>query len=85
MSPPAVSGCLLLNKEADPPRFGLRRGHELANRLKHYLELSVIFLFQRIELASELGVRGKELPQSHTSPHNLDIDLHGPLAIKNAG
>ena len=58
VSPPPIGGPALLDAEADGPPRLLRWGHELADGVKHALELGVVTLLQFIKPPGEISIRG---------------------------
>ncbi len=49
----SVLGRLLLHQKANLSSFPIRRSHQLSNRVKDHPELSIVFLLECIELASQ--------------------------------
>ena len=49
------------------------------------LELRVKAFFQLLELMGQVGVGGEEAVQADEGAHDLDVDLHGPVAVQDAG
>jgi hypothetical protein len=56
---------------------GFWRGHELADGIEYDLELGIVLLLQRRQLAGKIGKGGEHLPQSNEGPHDLDVDTDG--------
>jgi hypothetical protein len=59
--------------EAEPSFFLplRRRRQQLAERLEHHLELAVVLAelaFEFVQLAGQVLVRGRDLPQAHERP-----------------
>src|SRR5258708_33637248 len=69
----------------DRPLLLRQRGHELADGIEYDLELSVVSLLQRRELAGEIDVSGEHLPQAHEGAHDFHVDQDGALAAQHAG
>ena len=59
---PSVSGGLFFHQKSNFSLLRLRRRHELADGVKHNLELSVVFFLQVSQLSGELGIRRQHLP-----------------------
>jgi hypothetical protein len=81
----AVYGGFLLYQTTNFPLLRLRRRHKLADRVEYNLELSVVFPFQVGQFSSQLCVRCEHLTQPNKGAHNLNINLHCPLAAKHTG
>ncbi len=81
---PSIFGCSFFDEKADFSFLGLRRGHELADRLEDHLELRVVSLFQRFKFSSEVLMGRQYFSQPHKGAHDFDIDLDRTLATKNA-
>ena len=48
--------------KSDFAAFGFRRrGHQLADGIKHNLKLPVVFLLQRVQFAGQFGIASDEL------------------------
>src|SRR5207244_10544979 len=60
------------------------RKHQLADGIEDNLELGVVFVFERGQLARELRIRQEHLAQTHESTHDRDVHLRGELTIENA-
>jgi hypothetical protein len=56
------------------------RTHKPADRVKHNLELGVVFRFQFFEFGGEVGMGREELAQANERAHDLDVDSNRPLA-----
>jgi hypothetical protein len=72
---------ILLSLKPDWATFWVRRPHHLANGVKNRFELSIVFFFQSVEFAGELGVRGKKLAEADKGPHNFDIYPDGLFTL----
>jgi hypothetical protein len=62
-----------------------RRRYQAAESLKNFFELSIVFLFQSLNLSRKVGVGSEHLPQVNKSPHYLNIHLNGSLTSQDAG
>ena len=65
--------------------FLRRRGRrdQLFDRGKDGSEFFVIFLFQTLDLAREIGVAVHQTAKLHECSHDRDVYLHGAFAIEN--
>src|SRR5919197_6059733 len=82
---PGIPSGFSLNQASDLAFLGLRRRHELADRLQNDLKLRVVFLFQRRKLPGELFVGSEHSTQTDEGSHDLDIDADGALAPNDTG
>ena len=57
-----------MKSDLSPRRIG--RKHQLADGVEDDLELGVVFVFQRGELAGKFRVREKHLAQTHKGAHD---------------
>src|SRR3990170_828931 len=64
---------------------GRRRLHELADGVEDHLELCVVLLLKRFELAFQVGVGDGQCPHADEGAHDLDVDLDGARAPEDAG
>ena len=60
-------------------------GHELADGIEDEPELAVVFLFDFLQLAGEVGIGAKHLAEADKVPHDGDIYLHAAVAAQDAG
>jgi hypothetical protein len=66
-----------LREKPDLSFVWLRRRHELADRIEHDLELSVVSFFERCQLASQVLVSCDHLPQANEGPLcSLESPVH---------
>ncbi len=70
--------------KADSSSVGFWWCHELADGVEDDLELGVVFLLKRIELPGEVSMGVEHPAQPDEGTHELDVDLDGALAAKNA-
>lgn len=61
-----------------------RAGHELPQGVEDDLELRVVSLLQLVQPADQVLAGAHHPPQADEDPHDLDVDLHGPLAAQDA-
>ena len=57
---------------------------KLPQRIENLSKLAVVLLFQLVEPAGQVLVRGDHLPQAYERPHDGDVDGNGTLAPKHA-
>src|SRR5438552_8720751 len=67
---------LFIRMEPNLAFWLFRRNHYLANRIENILALLVVLFLQRVQLASEIGIGKKHLPQAYKCPHDRNINLH---------
>ena len=85
-SPNSVSsGSLFANMKPDLSLWRSRRKHEFADGVEDNLEVGVVSIFERGELAGEFRIREEHLAQTHKCAHDGDVDLHGPRTPQDAG
>ena len=61
------------------------RLHQCSDRVEDNLELLIVLILQRGELAREVSIRCEHLPELHEGPHDGDVDLHRARAAQDAG
>ena len=61
------------------------RSHDLANRIKHDLELAVILALKRLQFPRQVGVALQHPSEPDERAHNLDVNLHGARTAQDAG
>lgn len=76
--------CFFANMKPNFSPWRSWRLHQFADGIEDDLELRVIFVFQRGELAREICVRQKHLAQAHKCSHNGDVDLNGARTLKTS-
>src|SRR5665213_340501 len=74
----------LLAPESDPFSDGWRRRHQFVNRLKHHLELRIVFLLEPIDLPREIGVRRERPAKPHKGPHDMNVHMDGATTSQHA-
>ncbi len=60
----------------------------MANGLEYKVELCVVVTqlpLQLVQLAGEVFVRRQDFTQPDERPHDGDVDLDGPVTVKDAG
>jgi len=57
----------------------------LPNGIEDDFELSIVFLLERVQLAGERFIRGKQPAKPYEGSHDGDIDLDGTRASEDAG
>jgi hypothetical protein len=75
-----MSGSFFLKPDLPAGRFR-RWGHELAESLKDHFKIVSVLLkatFQGIDLAGKFRDGERHFTQAHESPHDGDVDRHGP-------
>src|SRR5439155_16029216 len=77
-------GIICSGMKADFPPGRIGGKHQLANGVEDDLELGVIFVFKRGELASEFRVGEEHLAQTDKCAHDGDVDLHGTRTPQDA-
>src|SRR5262245_9787032 len=70
-------------REANPPACLRRWGHELTDSIEDDLELRIVPLLERNELAGQVGASSEDCAQPDECPHDLDADLNGSRALEN--
>lgn len=58
-------------------RWLWRRRHHLADGVENDLELAIVFLFHRLQLAGEVGMGGEHFTKTHKGAHDGDVHLDG--------
>ena len=60
--PSSVPRCWFLDQKPDLALIGLWPGHEFPYSVKHDLEVSIVFFFERFQLASQILVSCDHFP-----------------------
>src|SRR5437879_2194443 len=74
-----------LPAKSDPTMGHHWRSHQLANGIKNYLELGIIFLLQLVKTFGQFLIGTNHFSQAHEGPHDFNVDLHSAFAPQDAG
>src|SRR4030095_6325264 len=80
-----ITVLLFMRMESNLASWRFRWCHQFTNRVKHDFELSIVFLFERIELARKICVGKQHLAQTHKCAHDRNVNVHRAGAAQHAG